>query len=370
MNALRKLENRILEELQDVHNIQRKLAKTQLIREGDNLSEADNSLLSLTGEENCLISPRQDRRLRSGAKKAKSKFTKNPNLCISPRFPGEVRFQDEGVHNKENKIQMHGLAIKVKSAHKKNIKVPQGEFKPTYYVLDNEFEMLMNDIDDCKTPDKKQRQEFMFSESTAKAKLKGENRRWCMAESTLATKSPSKSIKPSRNRPQELREETVSPKKRRSIFEAPSNKNTREEEYSVTNTPNTARSSKKKDVHPEFSFRPKLTAKSLIMAEAMEESAFDRLTRVNEKQKKPSSDELALLQCTFAPGINQKSVDIDHQKQRHEKRADRLFGLADHSKEKIERLQRSEFIKNELDFKAKCSFIPKTNKVQLPSALG
>jgi len=389
MNALRKLENRILEELQDVHNIQRKLAKTQLIKEEGDENAAEATFLSLAGEDEQMISPRavpfgKLGSQKSAIKKAKSKFMKNPNLCLSPSFPTQTDADELDKENsKPDSMMMTLTNSKIKSTIKKGRRGSQekdSKFKPTYYVFDNELDLLMKNIDCIETPAKKchglQTHETGIG---SKSKNKQDSRRWSFADAEK-NQTPSSSTGPKRSRIYEAARELPVPKstRRKSSIDKSGNtprKSTRgdinDSVISITPKDKSLLDSKRKDNFPEYSFRPKLTAKSLAMAEAMQESAFDRLTRVsNPATKKPTSDDLAVLQCTFQPDINNKSVEIDGNKVKGGQRSNRLYAMADRSKEKIEKLRQSEFIKKELQYKAQCSFTPKTNKFPLPVSMG
>ena len=67
-----------------------------------------------------------------------------------------------------------------------------------------------------------------------------------------------------------------------------------------------------------------------------------------------------LQMCTFAPDINQKSVEIDHQRNKYSRREDKLLELAEKSKKKIEKLKVSDYIRKELEFRNMCPFTPTT----------
>lgn len=78
-----------------------------------------------------------------------------------------------------------------------------------------------------------------------------------------------------------------------------------------------------------------------------------------------TTEERELSKCTFTPDINQKSAEMDHTKHPGGRREDRLFGIAEEGKKKIEKLRVSEYIKQEVEFRNECSFVPKTLGKQL-----
>lgn len=89
-----------------------------------------------------------------------------------------------------------------------------------------------------------------------------------------------------------------------------------------------------------------------------------RLTKVVDKVQ-VTTEEMELQKCTFAPDINQKSAEMDHTKHGAVRREDRLYGIAEEGKKKIEKLRVSEYIKQEVEFRNECSFVPKTLGKQL-----
>lgn len=73
---------------------------------------------------------------------------------------------------------------------------------------------------------------------------------------------------------------------------------------------------------------------------------------------KPTTEDMELLNCTFSPDINLKSVEIDQIRNKSAKREERLLIYGENSKKKIEKLKASEYIKKEQEFRNECSFTP------------
>lgn len=271
MEMLRELESRILEQLNDVHTIQNKLLKTKLLRDEGVAPDANRngsgSTFMLDDKNFETFQHKEPEPVsKSSTKRKKSAFRRSEKIDVR-----NVRYSSN-LSDKENQ----GDNFEKKKSQK------EGLFKPSVHLISNynsckpsyqSEQVVLAEPPRCpstkKTEDNKRKKcmSEVKDKKEKKSPHKPEHKRVPAVPKCEAPKIPKKSPSKTKDSSKKLPKTTSvqTPSKPKKSFEEP--KQAGESRGLEAVTP--GRSSVKKVVAEEYSFRPRLSTKSLMIAKRL-----------------------------------------------------------------------------------------------------